>query len=164
MATKAPKVHFSEGEKTTACHLGYPEKQQELFESSVGKATIDLYNSLMKVKGEVKLPIWFATSDGSGIGKSQYITGVSVHDIGVANAPWQKWLLIPVSGWESLESTSGCAYWLQKIETTDYLASLTIRDGQSTLRYATKGRRLRNVQWNWFIKPSAPGSDRFTIR
>ncbi|KAJ4007447.1 hypothetical protein NW752_007572 [Fusarium irregulare] len=164
MATRAPKVHFSEGEKTTARHLGYLEKQQELFEASVGKATIDLYNSLMELEGEVKLPVWFATSSGSGIATSKYIAGVSVHEIGWAIDPWQKWYLIPVSGRESLESFSGSAYWLQEIETTDYLAGLTIRDGQSTIRYATKGRRLRDVQWNWFIKPLAPGSDRFTIR
>ena len=82
MATRAPKVHFSEGEKTTARHLGYLEKQQELFEASVGKATIGLYNSLMELEGEVKLPVWFATSSGSGIGKSRYIAGVSAHDIG----------------------------------------------------------------------------------
>ena len=164
MATRAPKVHFSEGEKTIARHLGYLEKQQELFEASVGKATIDLYNGLMELEGEVKLPVWFATSSGSGIATSKYVTGFSVHQIGWANAPWQKWYLIQVSGRESLESFSGSAYWLQEIETTDYLASLTIRDGQSTVRYATKGRRLRDAQWNWFIKPSSPGSDRFTIR
>ena len=164
MATRAPKVHFSEGEKTIARHLGYLEKQQELFEASVGKATIDLYNSLMELEGEVKLPVWFATSSGSGIGNTQRIGMVYVSGIGWANAPWQKWYLIPVSGRKSLESFSGSAYWLQEIETTDYLAGLTIRDGQRTVRHATKGRRLHDAQWNWFIKPSAPGSDRFTIR
>ncbi|KAF4500707.1 hypothetical protein FAGAP_3070 [Fusarium agapanthi] len=164
MATKAPKVHFSEGEKTNARHLGYLEEQQEIFESSVGKATIDLYNSLLEVKGEVKLTVWFATSDGLGIVKAQYIDGIYIHQIAATDAGWQKWLLIPVSGRESLESFSGSAYWLQEIETTDYLASMTIGIGHSACRYATKGRRLQDVQWNWFIKPSAPGSDRFTIR
>ncbi|RKL33889.1 hypothetical protein BFJ72_g9671 [Fusarium proliferatum] len=160
MATKAPKVHFSEGEKTTARHIGYLEKQQELFEASVGKATIDLYNSLMDVKGEVKLPVWFATSDGSGLSKMEYLEDHITYNLLRAKGSRQKWFLIPVSGRESLESFSASAYWLQEVETTDYLASMTI----GTSRYATKGRRLRDVQWNWLIKPSAPGSDRFTIR
>lgn len=160
MATKAPQVHFSEGEKTTARHIGYLEKQQELFDASVGKATIDLYNSLMDVKGEVKLPVWFATSDGSGLGKMEYLEDHITYNLLRAKGSRQKWFLIPVSGRESLESFSASAYWLQEVETTDYLASMTI----GTSRHATKGRRLRDVQWNWLIKPSAPGSDRFTIR
>ncbi|KAF4950112.1 hypothetical protein FGADI_8451 [Fusarium gaditjirri] len=141
MATKAPKVHFSEGEKTTARHLGYLEKQHELFQSSVGKATIDLDNSLVKVEGEVKLPVWFATSAGSGIGTVK-IPGL-LAPRAVANAGWQKWFLTPALGRESLDSFSGSAYWL----------------------YVAKGRRIDPpVQWNWFVKPSAPGSDRFTVR
>ncbi|PNP80405.1 hypothetical protein FNYG_06004 [Fusarium nygamai] len=163
MATKSPKVHFSEGEKTTARHLGYLEKQQELFETSVGKATIDLYNGLMEVEGEKKLKVWFATSSGSGIGKPHPDMLTSTQYLAMANAPWQKWFLIPVSGQMSLESFSGSAYWLQEIETTEYLACMT-SSGPPTTRFAVKGRRLPGVEWNWFIKPSAPGSDRFTIR
>lgn len=163
MATKAPQVHFSEGEKTTARHLGYLEKQQALFESSVGKSTIDLYNSLMEVEGEMKLPIWFATGAGSGLGKVQHL--IAPAPIAVANAGWQKWYLIPASGRESLDSFSGSAYWFQEIETGDYLGHVTTGGGYNTSRFVVKGHGLNvPVEWNWFIKPAAPGSDRFTIR
>ncbi|CVK91983.1 uncharacterized protein FMAN_07016 [Fusarium mangiferae] len=163
MATKSPKVHFSEGEKTTARHLGYLEKQQQLFESSVGKATIDLYNSLMEVEGEMKLPIWFATGDGSGLGKVSHL--IPSTPIPIASGGWQKWYLIPASGRESLDSFSGSAYWLQEIETGDYLGIVTAGGGYNSARFVVKGHGLKiPVQWNWFIKPAAPGSDRFTIR
>ncbi|KAF4439782.1 hypothetical protein FACUT_3902 [Fusarium acutatum] len=164
MATKSPKVHFSEGEKTTTRHIGYLEKQQELFESSVGKATIDLYNRLMEVKGEEKLKVWFATNASSGFSRLKLpIAGTA--PIAVANAGWQKWYLTPASGRESLDSFSGSAYWLQEIETGDWLGNYTAGAGYATIRYVVKGHGLNfPVQWNWFIKPSAPGSDRFTIR
>ncbi|KAG5788178.1 hypothetical protein H9Q69_012760 [Fusarium xylarioides] len=141
MATKAPKVHFSEGEKTTARHLGYLEKQQELFEASVGKATIDLYNSLMEVQGEEKLQVWFATNASSGFsGHTLPIDGLG--PVAVANAGWQKWYLTPASGRESLDSFSGSAYWLQEIETGDWLAGLTAGAG-----YLTSSARFRQVYY-----------------
>ncbi|KAF5984262.1 hypothetical protein FCOIX_2765 [Fusarium coicis] len=164
MATKAPKVHFSEGEKTTARHLGYLEKQQELFEASVGKATIDLYNSLMEAKGEEELKVWFATNASSGFsGYTLPMDGLG--PIAIANAGWQKWYLAPASGRESLDSFSGSAYWLQEIETGDWLGGLTAGTGYLTSKYVVKGHGFKvPIQWNWYIKPAAPGSDRFTIR
>ncbi|KAF5577992.1 hypothetical protein FPCIR_11793 [Fusarium pseudocircinatum] len=162
MATKSPKVHFSEGEKTVARHIGYLEKQRELFESSVGKATIDLYNSLMEVKGE-KLTVWFATGAGSGFTKNESL--VTMASVAVADAGWQKWYLMPASGSQSLESFSGSAYWLQDIETGDWLGGLTAGTSFLTSKYVVKGHGFKvPIQWNWYIKPAAPGSDRFTIR
>ncbi|KAF5627010.1 hypothetical protein F52700_8493 [Fusarium sp. NRRL 52700] len=166
MATRSPKVHFSEGEKTVARHIGYLQKQRELFESSVGKATIDLYNSLMEVKDEEKLAVWFATNASSGFLKSETVVSVGL-PVAVARAGWQKWYLTPASGKESLESFSASAYCLQEIDTGDYLGNVTSGHGYSASRFVLKGRGFDikvPVQWNWFIKPSAPGADRFTIR
>ncbi|KAF5723854.1 hypothetical protein FMUND_1462 [Fusarium mundagurra] len=164
MATQSPKVHFSEGEKTVARHIGYLEKQRELFESSVGKATIDLYNRLMEVKGQDKLQVWFATNASSGFVKVQHPI-VATAPMAVAKAGWQKWYLTPASGRESLDSFSGSAYWLQEIETGDWLGNVTAGHGYAASRFVIKGHGLGvPIQWNWFIKPSAPGSDRFTIR
>nr|RBQ98978.1 hypothetical protein FVER53263_03285 [Fusarium verticillioides] len=131
MATESPKVHFSEGEKTVARHIGYLEKQRELFESSIGRATIDLYNRLMEVKGEDKLQVWFATSASSGLVQHPI---VATAPMAVAKAGWQKWYLTPASGRESLESFSSSAYWLQEIETGDWLGNVTAGHGYAASR------------------------------
>ncbi|KAF5649813.1 uncharacterized protein FTJAE_777 [Fusarium tjaetaba] len=168
MATKSPKVHFPEGEKTVVRHIGYLEKQREFFESSVGKATIELYNRLMEVKEEGKLQVWFATNASSGFTKNESALSVGL-PIAVANAGWQKWYLTPAAGRKSLDSFSAAAYWLQEIDTGDYLGSTTGGPGgpgHAAGRPVIKGHGRLDfpIQWNWFIKPSAPGSDRFTIR
>ncbi|KAF5669176.1 hypothetical protein FCIRC_9339 [Fusarium circinatum] len=98
----------------------------------------------------------------------------NINNLALDNAPVafaytrrQKWYLTPASGKESLDSFSGSVYWLEEVDTGDYLGSVTVRAGQFTLKYVVKGRGFNiksPVQWNWFIKPSAPGSDRFTVR
>ncbi|KAF5541432.1 hypothetical protein FMEXI_7945 [Fusarium mexicanum] len=161
MATISPRVHFSEGDKTVARHIGYLEKQRELFESSVGKATIDLYTRLMEVKEEEKLAVWFATNASSGFVKSETVMSIGI-PVAVAKAGWQKWYLTPASGRKSLDSFSASAYWLEEIDTGDYLGNF---NAYAAGKFVIKGHGLNYpMHWNWFIKPSAPGSDRFNIR
>ncbi|KAJ4123054.1 hypothetical protein NW768_010047 [Fusarium equiseti] len=169
MATEAPRVKFYEGRRTTERHLGYIEQQHELFVSAIGKATIDLFEHMC---GEHIGPteVAFATNTGTGIEKDPNLPLDCPHARFTAQP--SKWILTQLPGREGAQGQvefnwfSDWAYYFHIPLTDDYLTRhlVVTKLIEINIPWPIIGAKNGSSSLDaWYIKPHAPGSDRFTI-
>ncbi|KAF9760871.1 hypothetical protein IL306_004080 [Fusarium sp. DS 682] len=166
MATKAPNVHFYEGEKTTTRYLAYLGQQHELFESCIGKATIDLVDCVSK-DGPLQGKISLATNTGAGIERCQVIYEEGyLAQTSTQLGPWHMGAFMGTKGEQGslkFDWFGECSYSFQETASGHYLITINykIKYGiqMSPLPVLVIGPKTEY----WYVKPVAPGSDRFII-